>query len=48
MTGAAHGDVAYTRFCLHPIVDHFPYSEECTVGPQFNGSAAIKFDGKGN
>ena len=36
----------YTRF--YHIVDHFPYSEGCTVGPQFNGSAAIKFDGEGN
>ena len=37
---------------LHPLlsymVDHFPYSEGRVVGPQFNGSAAIKFDGEGN
>ena len=36
----------YTRF--YHIVDHFPYSEGCTVGPQFNGSAAINFDVEGN
>ena len=36
----------YTRF--YHIVDHFPYSERCTVGPQFYESAAIRFDGEGN
>ena len=29
---------------LYHIVDHFPYSEGCKVGPQFNGSAANKFE----
>ena len=32
---------------LYHIVEHFPYSEGCTVGPHFNGSVAIKFDGEG-
>ena len=36
----------YTRF--YHIVDHFPYSEMCTVGLQSNGSTAIKFDGEDN
>ena len=43
---AAHGAVESYRF--YHIVDHFPYSEGCTVGPQLIGSAAIKFDGVGN
>ena len=34
----------YAYFYL--IVDHFSYSEGCTIDPQFNRSAVIKFDGE--
>ena len=50
MTGAVHADVEIwiTPAFIALIVDYFPYSEGCTVGSQFNGSADTRFDGEGN